>query len=150
MTDTPVWINDVGYSLLSGFIGSPLTSKNLSAIGSGRPSFGFPRPSKTLPSSSCETGISIVLPRNFAFVPVIYSFDFDQLIKRHLGDAVNYHQRALELGYLCIFYSKRCSCHLRQLPPLPSSLSLLLHPLLLRLRPYEIVRLSACLARQIC
>src|SRR5688572_8075150 len=71
ITDTPVWMKDVGYSRRSGFMGSPLTSRNLSAIGSGRPSFGLPRPSNTLPSSSCETGISIVLPRNFAFVPVI-------------------------------------------------------------------------------
>jgi len=69
ITDTPVWMNDVGYSLRSGFIGSPLTSRNLSAIGSGRPSFGLPSPSNTLPRSSCDTGISMVLPRNLALVP---------------------------------------------------------------------------------
>ena len=55
----------------SGFIGSPLISINLSAIGSGNPSFGLPNPSKTLPSTSLDTGISITFPTNLAFVPEI-------------------------------------------------------------------------------
>ena len=58
-----------GYSLCSGFIGAPLISKNDDATGSGNPSFGLPSPSKTLPRTSSETGISITFPTNFAFVP---------------------------------------------------------------------------------
>ena len=60
-----------GYSRCSGFIGSPLISINLSAIGSGNPSFGLPNPSKTLPSTSFDTGISITFPTNLALVPEI-------------------------------------------------------------------------------
>ena len=77
-----------GYSRCSGFIGSPLISKNLSAIGSGSPSFGLPNPSNTLPSTSFDTGISITLPTNFAFVPelIIQLFlqRLEQLLYRFL------------------------------------------------------------------
>ncbi len=69
ITDMPVWIKSFGYSRCSGFIGSPLMSINLSAIGSGSPSFGLPSPSNTLPSTSFDTGISMTLPTNFALVP---------------------------------------------------------------------------------
>ncbi len=69
ITETPVWMKAFGYSRCSGFIGSPLISRNLSAIGSGKSSFGLPNPSNTLPKSSFETGISITRPTNFAFVP---------------------------------------------------------------------------------
>ena len=62
-------MKSLGYSLCSGFIGWPLMSINLSAIGSGNPSLGLPKPSKTLPSTSFDTGISMTLPTNFAFVP---------------------------------------------------------------------------------
>ena len=58
-----------GYSLVPGFIGAPLISKNDVATGSGKPSFALPKPSKTLPSTCSDTGISITLPTNFAFVP---------------------------------------------------------------------------------
>ena len=71
ITDTPVWMKSFGYSRCSGFIGSPLISINWSAIGSGNPSFGLPNPSKTLPSTSLDTGISITFPTNFALVPEI-------------------------------------------------------------------------------
>ena len=66
-------MKSLGYSLCSGFIASPLISINLSAIGSGNPSFGLPNPSKTLPRTSFYTCISITLPTNFAFVPATES-----------------------------------------------------------------------------
>ena len=69
ITETPVWMKSFGYSLCSGFIGAPLISKNESATGSGKPSFALPKPSKTLPSTCSDTGISITFPTNFAFVP---------------------------------------------------------------------------------
>ena len=69
MTETPVWMRSVGYSRLSGFIGAPFTSRKALATGSGRPSWGLPSPSNTLPRSWSDTGSSIVFPRKRALVP---------------------------------------------------------------------------------